>query len=248
MQFVKKLGSQCVRCPQCHTLYALFRKTTLTPFNTVSCGTCQQVFVALDHLAHPTKPWVVPNKHNPYQAKLLSADTPAIVNSSGSTVSRFINKLHRWRSVLLGAGLFFVINLAIALLLTSAGGSMLQNPFMRSWLTTVCGLVGCDAANYHDAASLVIQQHTLITTASSPPTLLLQALVKNAGLFPQQLGDLELEIRDLGGRVVQTLMLTPTEYTSTLTGQPLEPGHTVNIAVTLNQPMPNVFSYQLHFR
>ena len=250
MKPAKKLSDQYTRCPHCSTLYALFQKIDVDSLVTVSCGTCQNTFAAKDHLTLPKKKVVIPDKNNPYQARLsqaaLSATSTKTPNFSATTENT-AKKPNKWRWATAAIGIFLGLNLGIGAYVWLVGGSIVQNPLVQGWLTTVCGVLNCKPANYYDPSKLDVEQHSLVADPNDPTKLQLKALVKNTSAFAQPLGRLQVEIQDLGGKVVNNLTFTTTEYAPSLAGQLLEPGQAVNIAVTLNQPIPDLFSYKVNF-
>lgn len=243
MKFAKKLSDQYTRCPHCSTLYALFHKITLDNLATVSCGTCQNTFIAKDHLTLPKKKVVIPDQNNPYHAR-LSQTTGAEPSVSAE---QKVKKQNTWRWVTAGLGIFLGVNLGIGAYFWLIGSSMLENPLVRSGLTAFCGVFHCNPADYYNPQNFQVVQHELVPNPADTAQLQLQILIKNTSIFPQPLATVQIEIQDLAGKTLKTLTFAPSEYAPANPSQLVDSEKDLPITLDLNQTTPDLFSYKINF-
>lgn len=243
MKFAKKLSDRYTRCPHCRTLYALFHKITLDNLATVSCGTCQNPFIAKDHLTLPKKKVVIPDQNNPYLARLSQT---ANAQPSASPVQK-AKKQPTWHWATACLGIFLGVNLGIGAYFWLIGSAILENPLVRSGLTAFCGVFPCNPADYSNPQSFQVVQHELIPNPTDPTQLQLQMLVKNTSIFSQPLATLQIEIQDLAGKPIKTLTFSPAEYQPENPKQLIDTEKDFSITLALNQTTPDLFSYKINF-
>ena len=153
----------------------------------------------------------------------------------------------KWSSLLVIISLILAFNLLLASLAWINRDVLLQNTLIRSWVSTACNYLHCQLPEYHDPSKIIVQQHQLTAEADNPARLQLHAFIQNTSPYPQPLANLQMDIDDLQGNLVNTLVFKPSDYAASDPNLILQPGQTLHITMIITQPTPDIFSYELKF-
>jgi len=90
--------------------------------------------------------------------------------------------------------------------------NLAQHAEYRSWLTTMCHVVGCELPLFKDIANIEIINKDIRTHPSNPHTLLVRASFINNAVFPQQYPTLKVNLYDFNKIDVASRHFGPLDY------------------------------------
>lgn len=218
MKRKNKLGEYFARCPHCSTLYALYRHIDMQKLATAACGSCGNSFIVRHHLTEPTKKIVIPNENSTFATRLSK-----IKPNTYQFITKSKGNRLRWVWASGIAGVFLVVNLSVGTFAWYYQAKMVSLP------------------------EILIEQHKLVSYPDGNGGMQLQASIKNESNSLLPLKNLEMQIQDLEGKPIETLVFTPAEYAASIGHTSLAPHESAQILVTLRQPLPDLFSYEINF-
>ena len=150
--------------------------------------------------------------------------------------------------ILTAGSLLLLLNLVIFGWFTTQQDRLLHNTFLRPWLLVACKYIHCTLPNYRDPSKIIIQENQLISPDSQESAhFQLHALIKNTANYAQPLANLQININNLQGEKVNTLIFTPEQYVPSHPNLLLPPDETLHIVVDITDETPDIFSYDLKF-
>lgn len=145
------------------------------------------------------------------------------------------------------AGCLLIVNALALSFIWPRQDALTQNTLLRPWLVAACAYLPCSIPEYRDPSKLIIQQNQLTSDPNHPDQFQLHAIIQNIAPHAQPLANLKVDIKNLQGEKVSTLIFTPQQYIPDQSGLLLMPGETLHIIVTIEDQMPDIFSYALQF-
>ncbi|MFI4954298.1 MAG: zinc-ribbon and DUF3426 domain-containing protein [Gammaproteobacteria bacterium] len=160
-----------------------------------------------------------------------------------STVKEF----RQWGWLLTTLGFLLVANLLIGGFFWTQRNTLAQNALLRPWLITACDYLGCTLPEYRDPSKIIVQQNQLTSDPNNPDHFQLHAVIQNTAPYAQPLARLQMNIKNLQGEKVNSLIFLPQQYAPNQPNLLLPPGETLHIIVSIMDKTPDIFSYDLNF-
>ena len=122
-----------------------------------------------------------------------------------------------------------------------------QNPALRGYYESACGLIGCNLPVYSDSSSLHVTHLVVRTHPKVANALAVDAIIRNDAPWRQYFPDLRLTFSDLHGALIAARTFKPSEYLAgEMTGVKLIPAKTeVRISLEIVDPGPDATNYAL---
>ncbi len=148
-------------------------------------------------------------------------------------------------------------SLLFVVFLTLAGGlygynqrdAIVNNQNLRPVLELACSFLPCELSVRTDLLALKAVNRTVISHPTLANALIIEFGIANGAQFSQPYPVLEIRLTDRAGRLVVTNSFAPSDYTNSWeSGDVLDVGKRLDVALTVEDPGNTAVSFELDFR
>lgn len=224
--------SLVTRCPVCATAFRVQRTQLAARAGKVRCGKCGQIFDGIAALVEEG-PEPLGAEPSPQLGLFDGSRRASVVDEEAPLPAFMADEEPARRMALLWGALALVALLVLGAQIVHRTRSDLaaQFPGMRDALATACRSIGCQVLLPRRASEMNIESSDLQADGRREGVIVLNALLKNRALSPQEYPALELTLTDEAGRPVLRRVLAPAEYLDA--GRAIEQGMTSGAEVPL---------------
>ncbi|HEY2338257.1 MAG TPA: DUF3426 domain-containing protein [Burkholderiales bacterium] len=224
--------SLVTRCPVCATAFRVQRTQLAARGGKVRCGKCGQIFDGIAALVEEG-PEPLGAEPSPQLGLFDGSRRASVVDEEAPLPAFMADEEPARRMALLWGALALVALLVLGAQIVHRTRSDLaaQFPGMRDALATACRSIGCQVLLPRRASEMNIESSDLQADGRREGVIVLNALLKNRALSPQEYPALELTLTDEAGRPVLRRVLAPAEYLDA--GRAIEQGMTSGAEVPL---------------
>ena len=147
--------------------------------------------------------------------------------------------------------LLFVVLLALAGALYGykQRDAIVNHQALRPVLELACGFLPCELSVRTDLLALKAVNRTVVSHPTLQNALIIEFGIANGAQFSQPYPVLEIRLTDRAGRLVVTNSFSPLDYTNSWeSGDVLDVGKRLDVALTVEDPGNTAVSFELDFR
>jgi predicted Zn finger-like uncharacterized protein len=239
------------RCPKCETLYRLTNDQIEAAGGKVRCSRCYSVFNAIEHIQQ-TEPRETSSSQPETDGSVIAQPKPDRIGQQPAEKAKTPDILLQPVRKEPGAAWWFA-----ALLLTAIAAvqlawldraSLIKDPQGKSFLTTLCGIVGCTLPQPRDPDKFRVLSRDMSSHPDKKNALLFTLVMANKADFAQPYPYLQLDLFDNDRKPAGQRTFSPQEYLDPKPSEDLlQPDETVYIKLELLDPGPDISGFEIKF-
>lgn len=240
------------RCPECETLYRLTNNQMEAAGGKVRCSRCYTIFNATEYMQQnegvaSDRPQTETEKTPPSQPEPDRVEPQSV--ETAKTPDILLQPVRKEPSAAWWLAALLLTAIAAVQLAWLDRASLIKDPQGKSFLTTLCGIVGCTLPQPRDPDKFKVLSRDMSSHPDKENALLFMLVMANKANFAQPYPYLQLDLFDNDRKPAGQRTFSPEEYLNSKPDEDIvQPDEVVYIKLELLDPGPDISGFEIKFR